>query len=230
MLIAMTNTKGGVCKSTLAAHLAIWLHDRGIRVALIDTDVQQTAAKWVRGAEPGIPVLVATDVDSIKDARNKLLQAHDVVVADSPGSGGEASHAITMLADLAVVPLQPSKPDLRAISDALKFVQLARELSGGKKPETIIVLTLTAKGDVQTRRLRSELAALNLPVATNEMRRLNAFRDACDTAVTRMATREAKEAAKDINALFQELLATRLLSLQAPVDKVNPLIKEAANG
>lgn len=224
MLIVFTNTKGGVGKSTLAAHLVLWLHDQGIRVALLDTDEQQTAARWVRGAEASVNVVVATDVESIRKARATLIKTHDVVVADSPGSGGEASHSITMLADLAIVPLQPSKPDIRAVKDALKFVQLAREMSGGAKPEATIVLTFTAKGDVQTRKLRAELGALGVPVAKSEVRRLNAFRDACDSAVHRILSRDAKEAAKDLDLLFTELLGDKLKAWKGT------LIKEAANG
>lgn len=210
MLIVFTNTKGGVGKSTLSAHLALWLHDRGVNVALLDTDEQQTAARWVKAAEPSIPVAVATDVESIRKARAELNKNHDVIVADSPGSGGEASHSITMLADLAIVPLQPSKPDIRAVKDALKFVRLAREMSGGQKPNARIVLTLTAKGDVQSRKLRGELGALDVQVARSEIRRLNAFRDSCDSAVHRMNSRDAIEAAKDIDALFVELLGEHL--------------------
>lgn len=206
MLIVFSNTKGGVGKSLLASHLTLWLFDRGHKVALLDTDPQQTAARWIQTAEPTIRVIAASEVDDIRRAKGELLQDHDVVVADSPGSGGDAAHTITLLADLVIVPLQPSKPDVRAIKDSLKFVRLAQEMSGGAKPAVGLVLTFTAKGDVQTRRLRSELLALGLPVAQAEVRRLNAFRDACDTSVTRLRTREAQEAAKDIEALFAEVL------------------------
>ena len=43
MIIAMTNSKGGVGKSTLAVHLAAWWHEQGARVALVDADVQLAA-------------------------------------------------------------------------------------------------------------------------------------------------------------------------------------------
>ena len=207
MLIAFCNSKGGVGKSLLAAHLTLYLFDKNVRVGLLDTDPQQTAARWIGAAEPGIPVIAASEVDDIRQAKGKLLAHHDIVVADSPGTSGDAAHTITLLADHVIVPLQPSKPDVRAIKDALKFVRLAQELSGGRQPSVRLVLTFTAKGDVQTRRLRAELTGLGLPVAKSEIRRLNAFRDACDSAVTRMHSREASEAAKDIETLFAELLA-----------------------
>ena len=209
MLIAFCNQKGGVSKSTLACHLAIWLFDQGLGVAFIDTDDQRTSAKWLGIAEPKLPVIVATEVDAIRNAKIQLTKENDIVVADTPGSGGDASHCIALLADVVVVPLQPSKPDLRAIKDSLKYVRLAQEMSGGKRPEVSLVLTFTAKGDIQTRKLRTELLAMGLPVAQSEIRRLNAFRDACDSSVTRQKSRDAKEAAKDVIRLFMEILDGR---------------------
>lgn len=230
MLIVFTNTKGGVGKSTLASHLAIWLFDAGYRVALLDTDEQQTSAQWVSAAEPAITVVSAYEMDDIRKARSELFASHEIVVADSPGSGGDASQTITLLADFAVVPLQPSKPDVRAIKDALKIVRLAQEMSGGSRPKASLVLTFTAKADVQTRRLRSQLEQLGMPVANAEVRRLNAFRDACDTAVTRNMTRDAKEAARDLEFLYNELFGGPLAAIPKRRGEPHQSMERAANG
>lgn len=208
MFIAFTNTKGGTGKSTLAAHLAIWLFDHGINVGFLDTDDQGTSSKWLMAAEPKLPIRLATQADQIQEAKRELERTCSVIVADTPGAENEASQTVPLLCDFAIVPLQPSKPDLRAIKKALRFIRIAQEMKGS--PEVVLVLTFTAKSDVQTRRLRKQLAELNLPVATTEIRRLNAFRDACDSSVTRLSTREANEAARDINSLFSELLGTRV--------------------
>lgn len=213
MFIVFTNSKGGVGKSTLAAHLVIWLWDQGYRVALLDTDDQQTSARWVQNAEPAIAVVTVSEMEAIQQAKAELLKTHDIVVADTPGKESDASRTATMLADVAIVPLQPSKPDLRAIKDALKGIRLAQEVSGGKRPEAVLVLNLTAKGDVQSRLLRRQLAESGLPTARSEIRRLNALRDACDTAVTRLRPADAKQAVSDIEALFTEVLGERLTSL-----------------
>ena len=212
MFIVFSNTKGGVGKSTLAAHLAIWLFDRGYRVSLLDTDIQGTASEWVRNAEPELLVRVATEMDAIRAARNELLSEHDIVVADSPGEEGDASRTATFLADLAIVPLQPSKPDLRAIKDALKTIRLARELTGGCRPEAILVLNGTRKRSVRARKFREQLSALGLPLAVTEVRRYDAICESCDSAVTRMSDLDAEEAATDINSLFDEVMGPKLLA------------------
>jgi hypothetical protein len=92
-----------------------------------------------------------------------------------------------------------------------------------------MVLNLTAKGDVQTRALRAQLDASGFPVARTEIRRLNALRDACDTAVTRMKASEGGEAARDIDTLFRELIGTRLMSVPKRAGKAGDA-KKVENG
>ena len=38
MIVAMVNSKGGVGKSTIAVHLAVWWKERGGDVALVDAN------------------------------------------------------------------------------------------------------------------------------------------------------------------------------------------------
>lgn len=215
MLIAFTNTKGGVGKSTLSCHLAIWLFDRGYRVAMLDTDPQGTSSEWMRRAEPKITVRATSDSDKIRLARDELMAEHDFVIADAPGEEGEAANAVTMLADLAVLPLQPTKPDVRALKDALKTIRLAHAVTQGIRPETILVLNCVRKKSLRTSVLRKQLHSLGFRVAENEVRRLDALADSCDSAVTRETTAKSKEATLDIDALFSELLADRLTARRA---------------
>jgi cellulose biosynthesis protein BcsQ len=149
-------------------------------------------------------------MEAIRKARSELFLDHEIIVADTPGKESDAARTVTFLADIAIVPLQPSKPDLRAITEALKGIRLAQEITAGKRPHATLVLNFTAKGDVQSRRLRQQLSEFGFPVARSEIRRLNAFRDACDTAVTRVRRSEGGEAACDVQALFDEVLGERL--------------------
>jgi chromosome partitioning protein len=144
----------------------------------------------------------------------QLLASHDIVVADTPGKESEAARTVTLLCDLAIVPLQPSKLDLRAIKDALKNIRLAQAISGTSRPDVHLVLNLTAKKDVQTRALRKQLEVAGFPIAQSTVRRLNALRDACDTSVSRMKPSESREAFHDIDHLFLEVLGHRLASFK----------------
>jgi chromosome partitioning protein len=84
MMVAFTNTKGGVGKSTLAVHLAVWLFDEGFQVAVLDCDKQRSSSQWVTEAEPGITVRSADTPENALRAARDLLKSHDFVVGDGP--------------------------------------------------------------------------------------------------------------------------------------------------
>ena len=52
MIIVVANSKGGVGKSTIAVHLAAWLHELGHRVTLADCDTQHSSSDWLHEAVP----------------------------------------------------------------------------------------------------------------------------------------------------------------------------------
>lgn len=108
MLIAFTNTKGGVGKSTLAVHLALWLFDQGFRVAVLDCDEQRSTSEWVTEGEPGITCQVATTPENTLSQARNLARSHDFVIGDGPGGLDGLSRTLLILADLAILPITPS--------------------------------------------------------------------------------------------------------------------------
>src|SRR5713226_5228553 len=72
--IVFANTKGGVGKSTLAVHLAVWLHDQGTKVALLDTDKQRSSSHWIGEAEPLVTVRTAATPEECLLRASKLSQ------------------------------------------------------------------------------------------------------------------------------------------------------------
>lgn len=214
MFITFTNTKGGVGKSTLAAHLAIWLFDLGYRVALLDADPQASSSVWMRTAEPKITVCATSDSDAIQAARTELMLMHDFVIADAPGEEGGAANAVTMLADLAVLPLEPTVLCVRALKDALKTIRLSQTVRQGK-PETALVLNKVNKRSRRTAKLKQQLRDAGLRVAEGELRWLDAIAESCDSAVTRESSQKFAGGASDMEALFLELLGEHLAGRRA---------------
>ena len=49
-VVALTNSKGGVGKSTVSVHLAAWSQERGLRTALVDADIQGASSLWLHEA------------------------------------------------------------------------------------------------------------------------------------------------------------------------------------
>src|SRR5271168_3815437 len=108
MIIVIANSKGGVGKSTIAAHFAAWLHEQGHKVMLADCDTQHSSSDWLHEAVPDIKTVRLASSDQIMDELPQLSRQVDFVVADGPGSNTDTSRTLLLCADLAIVPCKAS--------------------------------------------------------------------------------------------------------------------------
>ena len=202
MIIASINQKGGVGKSTVALHLVIWLRERGIDVALVDADVQSSSSIWAREVDENIPIHRYQTANDLLD-RVKLL-SETVVVIDGPGGLDEATRAILLLCDLALIPCGPSVLDLRAAHEA---VHVLRQVQGIRKgpPQGIFIPNKIQKNYRLSNQLLETANELHLSVAPGLGLR-QAFADAAGqkSVVWNMGPEAAKAASEMIN-LFESL-------------------------
>jgi chromosome partitioning protein len=205
MIIAWTNSKGGVGKSTLAVHLAAWLHEQGARTALVDADAQGSSSLWLREAAPSTPVFRLSTPDDILDQAPGLAGDFDHLVIDGPAGLSEVTRAILLLADFAWLPCGPSVLDLRAATEALRVVRQAQHIRQGP-PHAVLVPNKLQVQYRLSRELLETLTSLGIPAA-NGLRLRQAYADAAGqgTVVWRLGPR-GQAAAFEIRELFDGLL------------------------
>jgi chromosome partitioning protein len=210
MMIVCANSKGGVGKSTLATHLAVWLFDQGFQTALIDTDKQRSSSQWIAEVEPQIEVRVADTPEECLINAQELISSHDFVVGDAPGGLEDLSRTLLILADLAIFPISPSILDVRSVAGATQVLRYAQGINGGK-PDGRLILNKMKTRDTISHELKIGAPKLGLQVAQHVIRDLQAYRDAAQqgTVVGRFG-RKGAQAAADIDALFMELLAENI--------------------
>ena len=205
MIIVIANSKGGVGKSTIAVHLAAWLHEQGHSVTLADCDTQQSSSEWAKEAVPEVKAVRLSDPDEILDRLPALAQQTDFVVADGPGSNTETSRALLLRADLAIVPCKASMLEVRALAQATNVLRQAQDIGG--LPRALIVLSMVGKTYRLTQDMKDAAAALELPLAKTALTLKQIYADAPGQgAVVWQLGSRGKGAADEVEALFREVL------------------------
>jgi chromosome partitioning protein len=206
MIIVVANSKGGVGKSTIAVHIAAWLHEQGHGVILADCDTQHSSSEWAAEAVPGVKTVQLGDPDEILDRLPVLGQQAEYVVADGPGSNTEVSRALLLRADLAVVPAKASMLEVRALAQATNVLRQAQDIRGGS-PKAVIVLSMVGKNYRLTQDMKDAAAALELPLANTALTLRQIYADAPGQgAVVWQLPSRARDASAEVLTLCRELL------------------------
>src|ERR1700755_371930 len=206
MIIVIANSKGGVGKSTLAVHLAAWLHEQGHTVTLADCDTQRSSSEWLKEAQPDLENVTLAAADEILDRLPALGQQSDYVVADGPGSNTETSRALLLRADLALVPCKASMLEVRALAQATNVLRQAQDIRGGQ-PRAVIVLSMVAKTYRLTQDMKDAAAALELPLAKTALTLKQIYADAPGQgAVVWQLGSRGREAAEEVRTLVRAML------------------------
>jgi chromosome partitioning protein len=121
--IAVVSIKGGAGKTTAAVHLAQAIHERGQGVTLVDADPQATALDWCRASGVPFEVLAYARPGIEAEVRRRDLRGH--LVIDTPPGHIDITQGALEAADLALIPVQPTGPDLSQMAETRKIVEQA---------------------------------------------------------------------------------------------------------
>ena len=127
MIYGLTNSKGGVGKTTIAVHLAAFLAKKKRKVVFIDADPQQSASAWIHGTfDSRSSSRRLADAEEIIRRVAQLATDADDIVIDGPAGLSETTRAIMLRADKVFLPCGPSILDLRAASKAVQLLHEAQ--------------------------------------------------------------------------------------------------------
>jgi chromosome partitioning protein len=122
VVITVAQQKGGTGKTTLAANLGAALAATR-RVALLDIDPQHSLTRWNALRPAKAAKLTFSDVSGwrVRGELDRLTASHDVVVIDSPPHIDTDARLAIRVADMVLVPVQPSPPDIWAAEGTLQL-------------------------------------------------------------------------------------------------------------
>jgi chromosome partitioning protein len=161
-VIVVANPKGGVGKSTLATQIAGYLASLGKVVTLGDLDRQQSSRQWLAIRPAQLPRIAPWEIS--RDAIAKPAKGTTDAVIDTPaGLHGTRLDAAMKVADMIVVPLQPSLFDMQATH------AFARELREHKRAGRVrigLVGMRVKEHTIAQERFQEFVATLGFPLVT----------------------------------------------------------------
>ena len=126
-IIVLASQKGGVGKTTLAAHIAVAAEQSGDGpCVLIDTDPQASLAAWWNGREAQTPAFAPVGLKELPGKLEALGQAgYAYAFIDTPPAITESIRAVVAQADFVLIPTRPSPHDLRAVGSTVELAVTA---------------------------------------------------------------------------------------------------------
>jgi chromosome partitioning protein len=132
-VLAVSSTKGGCGKSTLAIHLSVAAAGTH-RVLLVDADPQGTVSAWGASRSSDIPTVVRANPSNIGEVIDAAcVEGFNLVVIDCPPHAIAGTTDLLAVADHVVIPCQPTMPDLAATQQAVMLVVASR------KPYSLVI-------------------------------------------------------------------------------------------
>ncbi|WP_159992756.1 ParA family partition ATPase [Roseomonas sp. 18066] len=202
-VVAVAQRKGGAGKSTVAATLATTLAKAGSRVALLDSDPQQSLARWQQqrqGQDLAAPLhFEAVSGWRMPAALDRLRGAHDMLVIDTPPHADSDARIAIRAADLVLVPLQPSAADLWAMDATLEMA------AAEKRAVRLLLNRVPATGRLRDE-ITAELTRRKLPLLAAALGNRTAFAQAFAQGLGVAEAAPRGTAATEARALAQAIV------------------------
>jgi chromosome partitioning protein len=198
--LAVIALKGGSGKTTVAAHLALAAHLRGLDTLVVDIDPQASSHQVLSArVGPGPECLTSTAGRLMAAQLAAVGLKKDLLIIDTPAGAVEDVSEAIVLADAAVMVVRPTLLDIAALARTLALVRRLR------KPSTVVVNQApVAREGVEAPVVRRALRALEymrLPVAPVIVRSRAIYQTAIETG--RSAEEMADQAAvREIASLW----------------------------
>jgi chromosome partitioning protein len=198
--IAVIALKGGSGKTTLATHLALAAHIRGLKVLVADIDPQRSASEVLGARDRPGPKCFATSGANLFAAQVGAVGAGiDVLVIDTAAGAVEDVGQAVVLADLCVLVVRPTLLDIAA---AVRTLEVVRRLK--KQVVAVVNQAPVARGGVEAPVVKRALRALEymrLPIAPSILRTRAIYQTALETG---RSAEEASDmtAADEVAALW----------------------------
>lgn len=202
-VITVAQHKGGAGKTTLSTQLSAALQNDGASVLLIDVDPQGSSSEWHKarcttlGRKNKI-VLMQTQGWKMMREVPRLAKEFDYIIIDTPPHAESESTIAIRLADLVVMPVQPSPLDIWACAPTLKIIL------SEKRPLMLVMNRVPPKSNLNNT-IMEKLDGMGIQVAKQTLGNRVAFAASIMRGLGVIESDPRGTAADEIHSLVKEL-------------------------
>lgn len=203
-VISILNQKGGSGKTTIAINLAHCLMLDGYRVLLVDSDPQGSARDWNEENEGDILPVVGLDRETLPKDLDAIGSGYDLIVIDGAPQIAKLATAAVKVADLVLIPCQPSPYDIWAASDLVDIVKARQDVTDGK-PKAAFIISRAIKNTKLGNEITEALTSYEIPILKNGTTQRVAYPTTASEGKT-VFTEQDSQAALEIESIKNEIL------------------------
>lgn len=207
-VISVINQKGGAGKTTASTNIASQLHSEGFNVLLVDIDPQGSASNWsaAKGENDETFPVIKLDKTLQRDLP-RIAKGYDYVIIDGAPQVSELAAVAIRVADVVIIPVQPSPYDVWACADLVDVVKTRQMVTDGQ-PKAAFLISMAMDNTNITAEIKEVIKGYELPVLTHCTHRTVVYPETAKTGESVISLKKAggpHPAAQDIQNITAEI-------------------------
>lgn len=205
-VVTVGNTKGGAGKTNTAVNLAIAAAKRGMRVLIVDADVQASALSFRALREDSLIQAIAITTPTLHKDIPAYSESFDLVLIDVGGRDSTVFRSAIATSDLLVIPVLPSVYDIWAAQDTMELLREARSFN--IETPARIFLNQVVSNTIMGREASEALEdfTVDAPLLSSNIHHRQVFKNAAAKGQGVVELEPRGKAAQEIEALLTEIL------------------------